>query len=136
MPIRPENRALYPADWKAISKRIRYERAKNKCEQCGVRNGAIGGRDTAGEFHKAHACGETLKGWQSPELGSTWWCGKENPKMLRIIKIVLTVAHLNHDPTDCRDQNLRALCQRCHLRYDASMKKERARQRKAVGDMV
>jgi hypothetical protein len=28
------------------------------------------------------------------------------------------VAHLNHTPMDCRDENLAALCQRCHLRYD------------------
>lgn len=33
-------------------------------------------------------------------------------------KIVLTVAHLNHTPEDCRDENLKAMCQRCHLRYD------------------
>lgn len=29
---------------------------------------------------------------------------------------VLTVHHLNHDPSDCRDENLLACCQRCHLR--------------------
>ena len=39
MPIRPENRARYPKDWKAISKRIREERAGNKCEWCGAQNG-------------------------------------------------------------------------------------------------
>ncbi|MCI0532530.1 MAG: hypothetical protein L0Y74_11405 [candidate division Zixibacteria bacterium] len=44
-------------------------------------------------------------------------------------KIVLTVAHLGipkadgvqgnpHDKLDCRDENLKAMCQRCHLRYD------------------
>jgi hypothetical protein len=33
-------------------------------------------------------------------------------------KVVLTVAHLNHTPEDCRDENLKAMCQRCHLRYD------------------
>lgn len=27
MPIRPENRARYPKNWKAISLRIRFERA-------------------------------------------------------------------------------------------------------------
>ncbi len=32
MPIRPENRARYPRDWKAISLRIRSERAKWLCE--------------------------------------------------------------------------------------------------------
>jgi hypothetical protein len=34
------------------------------------------------------------------------------------VKVVLTVAHLNHDPADCRDENLRAGCQLHHLRYD------------------
>ena len=31
----------------------------------------------------------------------------------------LTVSHVNHDPMDCRPENLRALCAPCHLRYDA-----------------
>ena len=32
--------------------------------------------------------------------------------------VVLTVAHLDHQPENCADENLRALCQRCHNRYD------------------
>jgi hypothetical protein len=32
--------------------------------------------------------------------------------------VVLTVAHLNHDESDCRDEVLRAACQCCHNRYD------------------
>ena len=39
----------------------------------------------------------------------------------------LTVAHLNHDPGDCRTENLKALCAPCHLRYDAKMHGERAK---------
>jgi hypothetical protein len=31
----------------------------------------------------------------------------------------LTVAHLNHQPHDCRRENLAALCAPCHCRYDA-----------------
>jgi hypothetical protein len=38
MPIRPENRARYPKDWREISRRIRHERAGNRCEQCGAEN--------------------------------------------------------------------------------------------------
>lgn len=34
--------------------------------------------------------------------------------------VVLTVAHLNHQPEDCARANLRAWCQRCHLTYDAA----------------
>jgi hypothetical protein len=34
-------------------------------------------------------------------------------------RVILTVAHLDQNPTNCRWSNLRALCQRCHLTYDA-----------------
>jgi 5-methylcytosine-specific restriction endonuclease McrA len=34
--------------------------------------------------------------------------------------IVLTTAHLDHRPENCARANLKALCQRCHLRYDAA----------------
>ena len=87
MPIKPENAARYPADWPAISLRIRVERAKNRCE------GAPGLASCNAEQGKRH-----------PITGAV---------------VVLTVAHLNHTPEDCSDDNLRALCQRCHLRYDA-----------------
>ena len=60
------------------------------------------------------------------------FCGRINHSMVdngqgKIIKVVLTIAHLNHTPEDCRPENLRALCQRCHNRYDA---KHRAETRK------
>ena len=34
-------------------------------------------------------------------------------------RVVLTVAHLDHDTTNNDPENLRAWCQRCHLTYDA-----------------
>lgn len=48
------------------------------------------------------------------------WCGAENyqPHPVTRSKVVLTVAHLDHDPQNCADENLKALCQRCHLHYD------------------
>jgi hypothetical protein len=39
MPIRPEMKARYPADWKTRSRFVRFVRAKNKCEWCGCENG-------------------------------------------------------------------------------------------------
>jgi hypothetical protein len=41
-----------------------------------------------------------------------------NPDEPKPLVIVLTVAHLNHEPEDCRESNLRAWCQRHHLAYD------------------
>ena len=39
MPIRPENKARYPADWALRSRFVRHYRARNRCEWCGARNG-------------------------------------------------------------------------------------------------
>ena len=39
MPIRPENRARYPADWKARSRFVRFVRARGRCEWCGAAHG-------------------------------------------------------------------------------------------------
>lgn len=92
MPIRPENRHRYPADWPDISRRIRFERAAGRCEclgECG--RGTHTGR-----------CPNT-NGLPAYSTGS---------------KVVLTVAHLDHTPENCRDDNLRAMCQGCHLHYD------------------
>jgi 5-methylcytosine-specific restriction endonuclease McrA len=38
MPIRPEMKARYPADWK-LRRRFVLMRAGNKCEWCGAENG-------------------------------------------------------------------------------------------------
>ena len=46
--------------------------------------------------------------------------------------VVLTVMHLNHDPSDCRDENLKAACQSCHLRYDALIHAQHARETRAA----
>ncbi|WJR32448.1 hypothetical protein P3F83_18225 [Mycobacteroides immunogenum] len=92
MPIRPENRARYPKDWREISRRIRFERAQGRCECVGEC-----GRNT----HR----GRCLNVNGAPAYGTG-------------SRVVLTVAHLNHTPEDCRDENLRAMCQGCHLHYD------------------
>ena len=56
----------------------------------------------------------------------------KNHQFLKIIKIVLTIAHLDHDETnwDVKDERLAALCQRCHLRYDKNEKTRRKNTKK------
>lgn len=48
------------------------------------------------------------------------WCGAENyePHPVTGSRVVLTTAHIDHDPANCEDWNLAALCQRCHLHHD------------------
>lgn len=51
-------------------------------------------------------------------------CGLENHSFVdrknKKIRIVLTIAHLDHDKLnhDVKDDRLKALCQKCHLGYD------------------
>jgi 5-methylcytosine-specific restriction endonuclease McrA len=40
--------------------------------------------------------------------------------------VVLTIAHLDQQPENNDHANLRALCQRCHLRFDADWRHARA----------
>ena len=44
-------------------------------------------------------------------------------------KVVLTVAHLDHDETSADPSNLRAMCQRCHNTYDLSNRRRNRKQR-------
>jgi hypothetical protein len=43
--------------------------------------------------------------------------GEPHPETGSIV--VCTTAHLDHVPEHCDDNNLRFMCQRCHLTYDA-----------------
>jgi hypothetical protein len=49
------------------------------------------------------------------------------PHPLTGSKVVLTVAHLDHAPENNNPSNLRAMCQRCHLTYDAKEHGKNAR---------
>ncbi|MDD5089057.1 MAG: hypothetical protein PHI18_09725 [bacterium] len=108
MPIRAENRKRYPRDWKAIRERI-LGRAKNRCEWCGKPNWQLVEVSPEGWWYdrRAHR-------WRD-EQGKIMGDEAETVKWVRVI---LTVAHLDHTPENCDPENLRALCQRCHNRYD------------------
>lgn len=95
----------YPETWKEVSRRIRLERAQRQCEclgECGLHRTHPGPRRCE-EIDGAPA--KWAKGW-----------------------VVLTVAHLNGPDGPCRCQplcadpeHLKAMCNRCHLRYDVPL---------------
>lgn len=62
-------------------------------------------------------------------------CGIRNYSFRGATKIVLTIAHLDHDETNWEvlDERLSALCQRCHLQYDAKEKARRRREKRNEG---
>lgn len=139
MPIRPENRNRYPKNWPEISKRIREE-AGQKCEWCGVKNHSYVFRC----IYEGRECYQTedatLHDANTGELISddSEYFELEPTGKDFAVKVILTVAHLDHIPENCERDNLRALCQRCHLNYDRHihvrnrrenrLRQERARQ--------
>lgn len=110
----------YPKDWKERRARI-LKRADNKCEECGLENYSVGVRRMDGSFVE----------YTAMESEAAFLDGD------KVITIVLTIAHLDHDEENenVSDDRLRALCQRCHLRYDVEEKKRRRKNKKAVGDL-
>ena len=63
---------------------------------------------------------KTEAGWRCEQ------CGKQCRRPGEVFdthKRTLTVAHINHVESDCRNENLVALCPSCHLRYDAARKR-------------
>lgn len=114
MPIRPENKHLYPKNWSEIRKKIQ-KRAGDKCELCGVENYSEGVRDEAGVFHKVGTAGAAYI--------------YDFAKDFKPIRIICTVMHLNHDPTDNRDENLKFGCQKCHNNWDKDFRKQNRKKR-------
>jgi len=141
MPIRAENKARYPRDWPQISKAIR-ERAGQKCEKCGAPNGEFIRRGKAADGqHVWRLCSDTVfMDGVCAETGLLVPGTMEDEVAYgNAIKVILTVAHLDHQPENCDPANLRAWCQRCHNAYDAPMRAKgvaaRARAKQAIGDM-
>ena len=129
MPIRPSQRARYPKDWPAISLSIRRERAGGRCEcrgECGHTHGlAVDYCDDS-----AHDC-RGCAGLGTGDCGAVVIparCTARNgaPHPVTGNRVVLTVAHLDHNPEHCEPDNLRAMCQRCHLAYDAELHRRTA----------
>jgi hypothetical protein len=108
MPIKPENKNRYPANWTEIVQRIR-ERSKGLCENCGLPN---------------HS-------WVNSKTRELCLQDEENA-----IRIVLTVAHLDHTPENCSDENLRDWCQKCHNTYDVPHRKQTRIQTRNQGNLI
>lgn len=111
----PIDYSLYPKNWKSEIRPRILSRAGDRCEECGVPNRQLIYRDE--------------KGWHlAPE-------GHESDAMaldgVKFVMIILTIAHLDHDIENNEDENLKALCQRCHLRKD---KGQHSRTRKYGND--
>jgi hypothetical protein len=121
MPIRPENKKHYTprSGWPLIRAQIMYE----ACGCCEWKN-PDGKRCGAPHHSFIRWAGEK---WEPLTAGERDAMTAEGEKP---VLIVLTVAHLNQDPTDRRRSNLKALCQRQHNRLDAKFRADGIKRRR------
>jgi hypothetical protein len=114
MPIRAENRWLYPIDWLQLSAMIRFGRAGGRCERC-----------RRPHLHRIAHLGDgrwwdaEAQAWRADGGGLTKVGEGIALTGVRTTYVVLACAHLDHDPGNNAPANLAALCQRCHMRHDA-----------------
>jgi len=109
----PWNKKYYPPNWSEIRTRI-LKRARNKCEICGVNN-----------YDIINKSDRTIVSFQQLDMVSSkckygGYSYSQSLKIHGLTKIILTIAHLDHDKHnhEVRDDRLQALCQRCHLNLD------------------
>jgi len=110
LPIKPELQKFYGREWSEVIRPAILKRANNRCEQCRVWNGVEVFRGGGGF-------------WRMTGPGAPWHRNNGNvttfePMDEHKVRIVLTIAHLNHVSGDDRPENLKALCQWCHLDFD------------------
>lgn len=128
LPIRAELRQFYGKEWRTVTRPRILARAGNCCESCKKPNGrrlwVWKPRDTRDQYwtltkarQEWHYVSAGGRGGNFVLYGVQW-------REARRIRVVLTIAHLNHVAGDDRDENLRALCQWCHLDYDQDHHRE------------
>lgn len=124
----PINYKEYAATWKTEIRPAILQRANSKCEFCGIQNhiyvfrGDWNGKEVYQTEHGDIYCADTSTVLVKGDLGFHESIQGKTVDQ-KAIKTVLTIAHLNHDKADNRHENLKALCQRCHNRYDAEYRK-------------
>ena len=115
----------YPPNWRSeIVPRILF-RAGNCCEKCRTANGAkmfsvvLKIQDEDGRYKS--------KSFWFAVMGDALRAVRFNPELIKPVKVVLTVAHLDHDEENWQvtDDRLMALCQHCHINNDAEEKYKR-----------
>jgi hypothetical protein len=115
MPIKPELRHHYGKAWRDARAAV-LARAGNACEcrgECASKHGAAPGS----------RCGapngvSIMRVRATPERYLVGGFEHRGTDLMPPVKVVLTVAHLDHNPGTNDLERLRAFCQRCHLRYD------------------
>lgn len=108
----PWNRKDYPPNWEEIRARI-LTRANNCCERCGLKN-----RWFINKSDRSYPSIQQMDMYYG--MMQADYSKAQAMQRMGFTEIVLTIAHLNHDKDnwDVKDEELQALCQKCHLGLD------------------
>ena len=126
VPIAKEFRHFYGRQWQEVTRPRILKRARNKCEECGKPNRQKVWVFSA--FNRQFWRRTRKECWINCRTRALTLIAP--PREQRRIRVVLTIAHLNHTPGDDRDENLKALCQWCHLHHDKEHHAETRAKRK------
>jgi hypothetical protein len=122
MPIRPDLRHLYRTPEYVEARARVVERSGDRCEQCGKRNGSIVETVTGKEDGKHFMWWRGIGPWVD-DSGHEWR-HLDVRCATRIVIVHIGLAHLDHNPANNADENLKFLCGWCHLHYDQLHHKE------------
>jgi len=64
-------------------------------------------------------------------------CNAENykPHPITGSTVILTTAHLDHNPENCDFSNLKAMCQKCHNSYDRPHRNQTRKDSRNIGQL-
>lgn len=129
----------YSENWLTEIRPAILKRANNCCEICGVKNGKgifRGTWDGVKIFQDGN--GDIFHEDTGLLLGSNVYAVIEpstgNPDQ-KAIKVVLTVAHLDHNTSNNDYANLKALCQLHHLRHDVGHHKQSRKKKRGLQEL-
>jgi hypothetical protein len=120
----PIDYSRYPPNWKSEIVHSVLRRASDRCECCNLLNKSI-----------VYAITLDVKENGRYKQRSIWFTNENDAireshdyRDVRKIKVVLTIAHLDHDEENhnISIDRLQAMCQLCHLRYDSKEKYQRS----------
>ena len=121
----------YPPNWKTEIRPAIMQRAENCCEFCKVKNYKIILRGIWNDLECYQDENGTIYDASTSEVIGSDYVGEVHSTN-KFIKIILTIAHLDHDVNNNDFSNLKSLCQRCHNRYDIEFRKENRKTNKGV----
>jgi ribosomal protein L44E len=101
------NKEQYPAEWKDMIRPLALKRDGYKCTKCKVAHRSVGYYDMKKVFVE---CDEFMRN-RAAAIG------------MKLITIYLNVHHIDGNPGNNEEKNLRSYCAKCHFKQERELRK-------------